>query len=50
MRGDVVIAIDAIAQSIKEQKSKPRYILVETIHSDIAAIDTKTHETLKHFR
>lgn len=44
-KGDVVIAIDAIAQSIKEQKSKPRYILVND-NSDIAAIDTKTHETL----
>lgn len=45
IEGDVVIAIDAIAQSIKEQKSKPRYILVND-YSDIAAIDTKTHETL----
>lgn len=45
IEGDVVITIDAIAQSIKEQKSKPRYILVND-YSDIAAIDTKTHETL----
>lgn len=45
IEGDVVIAIDAIAQSIKEKKSKPRYILVND-YSDIAAIDTKTHETL----
>lgn len=45
IEGDVVIGIDAIAQSIKEQKSKPRYILVND-YSDIAAIDTKTHETL----
>lgn len=45
IEGDVVIAIDAIAQSIKEQKSKPRYIIVND-YSDIAAIDTKTHETL----
>lgn len=45
IEGDVVIAIDAIAESIKEQKSKPRYILVND-YSDIAVIDTKTHETL----
>ena len=45
IEGDVVITIDAIAQSIKEQKSKPRYILVND-YSDIAAIDTTTHETL----
>lgn len=45
IEGDVVIAIDAIAQSIKEQKSKPRYIVVND-YSYIAAIDTKTHETL----
>ena len=45
IEGDVVIAIDAIAQSIKEQKSKPRYIVVND-YSDIAAIDTRTHETL----
>lgn len=45
IEGDVVIAIDAIAQSIKQQKSKPRYILVHD-YFDIAAIDTKTHETL----
>lgn len=45
IEGEVVIGIDAIAQSMKEQKSKPRYILVND-YSDIAAIDTKTHETL----
>lgn len=42
---DVVVKTDLIAQSIKKQKSKPRYILVND-YSNIAAIDTKTHETL----
>lgn len=46
IEGDVVIAIDAIAQSIKEQKSKPRYILVND-YLDIAAIDTKTGSVAK---
>lgn len=43
--GDVVLAIDNIEQEIINQNSKPRYIIT-TDFSDIAAIDTKTRETL----
>ncbi|QII82289.1 class I SAM-dependent DNA methyltransferase [Jeotgalibaca arthritidis] len=45
IEGDVVVAIDAIQHDIADQKSKPRYIMVNDF-SDIAAIDTKTGETL----
>lgn len=45
VEGDVVLAIDNIEQEIINQNSKPRYIIT-TDFSDIAAIDTKTRETL----
>lgn len=45
IEGDVVVAIDTIQHDIADQKSKPRYIMVKDF-SDIAAIDTKTGETL----
>ncbi|MBA5972967.1 class I SAM-dependent DNA methyltransferase [Leuconostoc mesenteroides] len=43
--GDVVATIDTIEQSIQDQKTKPRYIIV-TNFSNIAALDTKTRTTL----
>lgn len=46
--GDVVLAIDTIEQEIANQNSKPRYIIT-TDFSDIAAIDTKSRETLNIF-
>lgn len=45
IEGDVVVSIDAIQHEIQDQKSKPRYIMVNNF-SNIAAIDTKTGETL----
>lgn len=42
---DVVLAIDTIEQEMINQKSKPRYIIT-TNFFDIAAMDTKTRETL----
>lgn len=45
VNGDVVIAIDAIEQQIKNDKSIPRYIIA-TNFKDLAAIDTRTRSTL----
>lgn len=42
---DVVVSIDTIEQKIKDQKSKPRYIVANNF-AQIAALDTKTHATL----
>ncbi|HFK9594338.1 MULTISPECIES: DNA methyltransferase [Enterococcus] len=45
VEGDVVLAIDNIEQEIINHNSKPRYIIT-TDFSSMAAIDTKTRETL----
>ncbi|HFU4371807.1 TPA: hypothetical protein ACGO9S_001959 [Streptococcus suis] len=52
IEGDVVITIDAIAQSIKEQKSKPRYILVNDYFegSFLYQVDRKYIGKLRFFK
>lgn len=43
--GDVVATIDAVANEIQDQKSKPRYIIANNF-TDFAALDTETGATL----
>lgn len=52
IEGDVVITIDVIAQSIKEQKSKPRYILVNDYFegSFLYQVDRKYIGKLRFFK